>query len=205
MFTPFVENAEIFLANRFKSFDEEPLCLFKIFDTHKWPLDNLSLQAMGNRELKKLLSFYHLKNIISENEKECAYREWSLLKIEIKQRKKMSKYKPSPYDLYRDVLKTLELMEELPNILVLVRLMMIISVSTASCERGFSQMKNEKSSLRTRLDPNTLDDVLRINIDGKPVENVNLKPGYELWINDGPKHVNGHKLIKMITGNRKCC
>ena len=37
----------------------------------------------------------------------------------------------------------------------------------------------------------------------KPVENVNLKPAYELWINDGPKHVNGHKLRKRLqeTGN----
>ena len=71
---------------------------------------------------------------------------------------------------------------------------MAISVSTASCERGFSQMINEKTSLRTDMKPETLDDVFRIHVERTTIQEFNPVPVYTKWISDGPKHCNGHKL-----------
>ena len=70
------------------------------------------------------------------------------------------------------------------NILVLVEIM--ISVSTASCERGFSQMNDKKTSLRTRMRPDTLDDVLHINVERQSVEEFDPLAAFNLCISDGP-------------------
>ena len=76
---------------------------------------------------------------------------------------------------------------------LLLKIMMTISASTAACERGFSSMNNEKNDLRTRLNNETLDDILRININGKPFEDFNHKQHVQSWLQTkGTRHLKGH-------------
>ena len=49
------------------------------------------------------------------------------------------------------------LLEEMGNMLTLVKKMMAISVTTAACERGFSLMNLEKISQTTQMRPDTLE------------------------------------------------
>ena len=73
---------------------------------------------------------------------------------------------PSPTEIFETTIKTPTLKLEMGNILILVEIMMVISVSTASCERNFSHMNNEKTSLRTKLSNSKLNDILRVNLSG---------------------------------------
>ena len=41
------------------------------------------------------------------------------------------------------------------------------------------------------------DDILRINID-KTLEQFNSEPALMLWLDDGPKHIDHHKLRKKL-------
>ena len=155
----------------------------------------------GIKEIASLLDYYQKYNYITKEENVKAKNEWASLKVDALQRRNSGKKSYiAPYDIYSSLLKSQSAREEMPNILVLVEIMMSISVSTASCERGFSQMNNEKSSLRTRMKPEILDDVLRINVERISIEDFDPIPAYTRWIADGPKHCNGHKLkAKMET------
>ena len=198
-FENLVQNAESYLQQRFKCFEEKPFVWFKAFDTDLWPADFNALKDIGNEEVFNLLEYYHTYNYISDDERKNARKEWPSLKVEAHTRKYANpKFCPNPYEIYSGILKTPSLTDEMENILVLVEIMMSISVSIASCERGFSQMNNEKTSLRTRMCPDTLDDVLRINVERQSVEEFDPLAAFKLWISDGPKHINGHKLkVKM--------
>ena len=79
---------------------------------------------------------------------------------------------------------------------------MAISVTTAACERGFSSMNLEKTSQRTQMRPDTLDDILRINIDKTTLEQFNPEPAHMLWLDDGPTHIDHHKLRKKLEENQ---
>ena len=59
-------------------------------------------------------------------------------------------------------MQTPSLLEEMGNMLTLVEIMMTISVTTAACEREFSSMNLEKTSQKTQMRPETLDDILRL-------------------------------------------
>ena len=193
-----INNTVSYLNKRFQPFEEEPLVWFKVFDTEKWPLDLNSLKSIGNHEIAKFLDYYYDREYITCDEKTNAISEWELLKIEAFQRKQLNNNSGS-YEIYTSILKTPSLKEEIMNILVLLELMMTISVSTASCERGFSHMNNEKTSLRTGMRSDTLDDVMRINVDRTSVAEFDPLPVFKLWIKQGPKHVNSHKLKEKMS------
>ena len=80
--------------------------------------------------------------------------------------------------------------------LVLLEIMMTISSSTAACERGFSCMNNQKTTLRTTLAHSTLDDIMRICIDGPTLREFNAERHVKSWTSNakGTRHIKGHEL-----------
>ena len=56
-------------------------------------------------------------------------------------------------------------------------------------------MNRQKSKLRTHLSHQSLDDIMRINIDGDSMENFKPRRHILNWIGnaDGFRHVEGHK------------
>ena len=72
---------------------------------------------------------------------------------------------------------------------------MTVSSSIAVCERGFSCMNRQMSKLRTHLSHKSLDDIMRINIDGDSMENFKPRRHVMNWIEktDGIRHIEGHK------------
>ena len=61
------------------------------------------------------------------------------------------------------------------------------------CECGFSCLNREKSVLRTRLGADTLDHIMRINIDGPFLDDFNTKKFVFDWIESAvtSRHLNG--------------
>ena len=62
-----------------------------------------------------------------------------------------------------------KLKSKYPSLATLVELLLVFLVSNATGERGFSAMKRIKSDLRDRLNEETLDNLMRISIEGPPL------------------------------------
>ena len=58
----------------------------------------------------------------------------------------------------------------LQNILHLVDILLVLPISSAQCERGFSAQKRLKSSLRSCLHVSTTEDLIRITTEGPSLE-----------------------------------
>ena len=59
----------------------------------------------------------------------------------------------------------------IPNLSKLTNICLLLPVSTAGCECGFSTLNRTKTKLRNRLKPETLDMPMRIDLEGPPIEN----------------------------------
>ena len=79
------------------------------------------------------------------------------------------------------------------NIIVILKLMLVISTSTAAAERRFSKLNIEKTSLRTRLDSKTLSNIMRIGTENIPVTKFDSRPILKRWLMTGKRHIRGHK------------
>ena len=79
------------------------------------------------------------------------------------------------------------------NIIVILKLMLVISTSTAAAEGRFSKLNIEKTSLRTRLDSKTLSNIMRIGTENIPVTKFDSRPIVKQWLMTGKGHIRGHK------------
>ena len=75
----------------------------------------------------------------------------------------------------------------LQNILMLVEIILILPVSTACCEHGFSCVKQIKSNLRSTLTTETLDVLVRISLDGRSLEEFDPMPAVKHWWEAGER------------------
>ena len=96
----------------------------------------------GFKEIESLAKYYLEHNLFTPEEVKATPQEWPFL------RSRITHIRTQPIvDVYQDLL--LENDEEILNIPVLIQLMATISPSKAACERGFSAMHREKTSLHT--------------------------------------------------------
>ena len=59
--------------------------------------------------------------------------------------------------------------------------MMTFSASTVASERGYSCMNKQKTTLQTTLSHSSLDDIMRICIDGKEISNFDPDFHMKSW------------------------
>ena len=79
------------------------------------------------------------------------------------------------------------------NILPLLEIMLTHSMSTARVERGFSHMNIIKNSGRTLLRNDTLNSCMEIKVNGPTLEEFKADAAVLHWMNNGQRHLNGHK------------
>ncbi|XP_030288729.1 zinc finger protein 862-like [Sparus aurata] len=100
-----------------------------------------------------------LKMLISENFPDKSYSDlWELL-------------------LTKDPYKT-----DYRNILELVMIMLVLPISAAQCERGFSAQNRIKTSTRSSLAVSTTEDLMRISLEGPPLESYDPSQAVERWL-----------------------
>jgi hypothetical protein len=85
------------------------------------------------------------------------------------------------YEVILKILQNLQLAELFPNILALAKIALVMPVSTAAVERGFSTLKRIKTRLRSRLQDATLSDLMTIRIEGPKVSEFDPKKAIESW------------------------
>ena len=183
-----------YLDSRFRDFEREPVSLMvKLFSLKKWPSTfrgSKELRSWGKIELEKLFDIYAEHGFLPKEDKNNVMKNWPSFRETIRQLKTPLR---KDIEVFTDILLQNE--EEFKALLPILEIMLTISVSTASCERGFSAMNRQKTSLRTRLKAETLDDIMRITVDGPPLISFPEKKHVESWIKKSSttRHTSGHK------------
>ena len=72
-----------------------------------------------------------------------------------------------------------------PQLSKLAQICLIIPVSTADCERGFSAMARVKTKLRNQMKNFTLNHCLRILIEGPPIQEFDFEKVLNSWKEHG--------------------
>ena len=65
--------------------------------------------------------------------------------------------------------------------------MLVIPISSAQCERGFSAQRRIKSDVRSSLHVSTTEDLIRINMEGPELEVFDPTPAVVKWFNSGQR------------------
>ena len=193
-FVIIVEGTQNYLRKRFRDFENMPLsCVVKIFNYKDWPKSFHSNKKWGLTEVSMLGTFYVEHSFISEEEKDKAIRHWPIF------RNRVTKLRhETSYDVYRDLMKEND--TDMKGMLLLLEIMMTYSASTSACERRFSSMNRQKTSLRTLMTHQTLDDVMRICVDGGNLQAFDPTPHYTIWLEQtkGTRHVYGNKKKRIL-------
>ncbi|XP_039511952.1 zinc finger protein 862-like [Pimephales promelas] len=146
---------------------------FQVFNHDVWPETVEELVDYGIEEVHFLLD--HFKVVLERNG--C---DFALAAEE--------SFKDKSYHGLWEILLTKEpYCSDLQNILHLVRIMLILHVSSAQCERGFSVQKRIKSDIRCSLHPNTVEDLIRISVEGPPLEAFDASASVKRWMEEGQR------------------
>ncbi|XP_067678474.1 uncharacterized protein [Haliotis asinina] len=173
-------------ANKAKN-SQAPLKYFKVLDYTEWPTDRCSLSVYGCEEIDALLEHYH--PLFTDEEKTRIKEEFTTLKGYLKNCKK------TVYDCYSNLLFSRP--QCFKVFLKIVELMFTISPCTAICERLFSSMNLVKSSHRSVLSQDNLNNILTIMTHGpKSLKDFDPRSAIKEWTTGckGTRHVKGHGL-----------
>ena len=145
-----VQAGQDYLDDHFVDFNKTPSYdMFKIFNTKKWSSlfhGSKSKRTWGKGEITSMAKYNGEYGFVTYKKKEMAVKQWPLICQKVIQLNHPTK---SDLEIYVDILASTD----------------GTSTSTASGEKGFSSMSNEKTFLRTCFTTETLDDVLKININ----------------------------------------
>lgn len=65
--------------------------------------------------------------------------------------------------------------------------MLVLPVSSAICERGFSAQKRIKSDVRGSLHVDTVEDLIRISMEGPSLQESDAKEAVQTWFSQGKR------------------
>lgn len=171
-----VANAIQHIIHRYSSENDNVLKSFEIFDPRNWPSNHDELMVYGNFELHTILC--HFENVFPNDVQKEAEEQWLRVKLHVSKRVPVSERKFQ--FLWPKLLSQCSTRFEV--LLKIVKLVMLLPMNTAVCERGFSAMKRIKSDSRCRLKTETLNSFLKITIDGPSLAQFDPQPAVEHWL-----------------------
>ncbi|KAK0142299.1 Zinc finger protein 862 [Merluccius polli] len=81
---------------------------------------------------------------------------------------------------------------EYKNILHFVHIMLVLPVSSAVCERGFSSQKRIKPDVRASLHTDTVEDLIWISVEGPSLEDFDARESVANWFTQGQRARRPH-------------
>ncbi|XP_078609461.1 zinc finger protein 862-like [Branchiostoma floridae x Branchiostoma japonicum] len=66
-------------------------------------------------------------------------------------------------------------------------MMLVLPISSAQCERGFSAQRRIKDSTRASMSVETVENLIRISADGPPLEEFDALPAVRKWQTEGTR------------------
>ena len=180
VYCPYIQSVIDHISNKLKSSDVY-LC-FSVFDPRLLPDNKEELSSYGESKLQALTDFYgraqsvsfegETNRSVSDIDGDEAKAEWRFFcKVLFKEYSNISMDK-----VFSNLLTNDTIGAAFPNLVTLASLAVILPVTTASVERSFSDMKLIKTRLRNRLGEESLDQTMRICIEGpNPLNDDKLK------------------------------
>uniref|UniRef100_A0A3B1J4P0 TTF-type domain-containing protein n=1 Tax=Astyanax mexicanus TaxID=7994 RepID=A0A3B1J4P0_ASTMX len=131
-----------------------------------------------DRQIDTLLKWYQeilMKNGCVIN---AVQTEWRMLKILIK-----GQFMDKSYSgLWEVMLSKEPYCSDFQNIFHLAEIMLVLPISAAQCERGFSAQNRIKSKVRNSLNVSTVEDLVRISSEGPSLEQFDPEPCVKSWL-----------------------
>ncbi|KAG1651875.1 Acid sphingomyelinase-like phosphodiesterase 3b [Nymphon striatum] len=131
----------------------------------------------NNRELVEFFG-----SLLSAEERNAAISQWPALNTKISRRQEAKLL-----DVYSSLLQSRP--DDVCSCLALVEIMLSLSPSTATCQRGFSAMNKLKTDRKTRMGQKTLDSLLRILHMQSSAADICPGPAIEYFLSKGSRHM----------------
>ena len=165
-----------YLGDRFPENDIDLLeCFDKVLNPMRYPNSAAEIQQYGQDQLETLCEHY---NAIDRNRAHAAFLVFKHL---------TKSYKGVlSFPQYCSKLIT-ELDDQYPDFATLARLALIIPVSSAPCERGFSVQNALKTKVRNRLNPERLNRLMFIKLVGPDVDQFDFPVAARMFENMKPR------------------
>ena len=131
-----------------------------------------TISAFGSEEIEKLAEHFEKQLDIDTDKCKNEYKQYKRLVA--------GSYRKKTILEMTDVIGE-KYAEEMPNLLKILQSCVTIPMNTAKCERGFSTQNRIKTKLRTRLNNQSLVDLMRISEDGPPLKDFNFPRALVKW------------------------
>lgn len=158
---------------------------FTVLDFMKWPINREDLSTYGVEHINSLIN--HFETLFSVEERDKILNEFPSFKTIMNSLKTLGLY-----EAYCHIVANSP--SRIETIIKLVKIMLSISVSTAQCERVFSEMKVLKGRLRSKLTQSNLQAQLFIMIEGPSLQDFCPEKALSHWLNGHKRHIGGHTM-----------
>ena len=116
------------------------------------------------------------------NVQEARHTEWPAVKVWVKRQSPATQADPWA-SLFRDP----ERRQQFTNLLHVIEIILVLPMSTATVEHGFSTMKRVKTDWRSKLSVDMLNTLMSISIDGPDVSAYEAARALDRWWTSGDK------------------
>ncbi|XP_063964486.1 zinc finger protein 862-like [Lytechinus pictus] len=192
--TKMLEGLKNRLEGRFDDMQNGVCKALKIASFNLWPEDD-KLQDYGNEEVKTLAGHFRRGLAAAGVDTTKVGVEWELLKARLNSKSDLNNFKKNSLP-WSSIIPTVK--EELPNICAILDLVLTIPASSAEAERGFSRLKNLKTTMRTCLKDDRVTDQLLIMLHSEEISSFDPHPAISLW------HAGGMRARRPEYHRRRC-
>lgn len=200
--------------------------LFRLFHAHGFPEEKEDLRSFGDKELEVVLSHYGECGTVDSDDTKLEWMNVRTFFAQFRGQEKAVKVVVEDEDATWDVMEarptkevekklkipvshmieaflTNETMVKLnPNFYLLAVLYTIMTKDSADCERGFSVMKQIKTSLRTKLSQATLEQLMYIAINGPEIAEFDFLAAVRLFVNLTGRSLKTPTLVSVAAGKK---
>ena len=149
---------------------------FSIFDPNTVDEGPETHGHRGQSELEVLTSHYGPHKIIDVDGTKSELKVFNSVVVANRDLKQLS-----TRELMTKILKTKEFMCMFPSITKLAAIGLLMPMSTADCERGFSALSHIKTDLQNCLSSNTLNCLMTIAVEGPPLNEFPYEKACDVW------------------------
>nr|XP_033476284.1 zinc finger protein 862-like [Epinephelus lanceolatus] len=151
---------------------------FRVLNPDTWPEEPANLLTFGDDSVEELLGHFEKPLTGARCNTAAVQDEWRQLKVLVSQNFRDK----TNTGLWQMLLMKDPYKQEFKNILELVKIMLVLPISAAQCERGFSAQNWIKNSTRSSLAVSTTEDLMRISLEGPSVEEFDPTPAVDCWL-----------------------
>lgn len=148
-----------------------------VFNHDAWPKNQSELIDYGQEAIARLVAWFQPLLVGKGCCITAISSQWVSLKILV-----TTQFKDKAYvDLWATLLTKTPYKEDLKDVLHLVEILLVLPISAAQCERAISAQNRIKNESRCCLGGQTLEDLMRISLEGPSLADFNPESAVKAW------------------------